>query len=98
MAFRAHGPNVPKTQSPDDNVPKTFGNRHAGGPGTIAERTKRWFLFGRPSDKRAEQAHPPRTRARSTAPSACSDSFDNIDGGPERRVYIQKCGVEQVRI
>src|SRR5712671_7991843 len=30
MAFRAHGPNVPKTQSPDDNVLETFGNRQPG--------------------------------------------------------------------
>ena len=29
---------------------------------------------------------------------ACSDGFDNVDGGPECRVYIQMRGVEQVRV
>src|SRR5882757_3834574 len=55
-------PECPEGQSPDDCVLKTFGNRRRGRPGTITERTKRWFLFGRPSDKRAEQAHPPRRK------------------------------------
>src|SRR5262249_62249850 len=48
--------------------------------------------------KRAEQAHPPTTEARSAALPACSDGFDNVDGGPERGVYIQMRRVEQVRI
>ena len=38
------------------------------------------------------------TETRSAALPACSDGFDNIDGGPERGVYIQMGGVEQVRI
>jgi hypothetical protein len=29
---------------------------------------------------------------------ACSDGFDDVDGGPECGVYIQMCGVEQVRV
>src|SRR6267142_1962046 len=35
---------------------------------------------------------------RSTAPSARSGGLDNGDSGPERRVYIQMRGIEQVRI
>ena len=35
---------------------------------------------------------------RSTAPSARSDGLDNVDGGPDRRVYSQMGGIEQVRI
>src|SRR5256885_8741050 len=35
---------------------------------------------------------------RSAALPACSDGFDDIDGGPECRVYIQMRGVEQVCI
>src|SRR4051794_11169817 len=38
------------------------------------------------------------TETRSTALPACSDGFDDSDGGPERSVYIQMRGVEQVRI
>src|SRR5215510_6648725 len=38
------------------------------------------------------------TEARSAALPACSDGFDNVDGGPECGVYIQMRGVEQVRI
>src|ERR1700757_1215019 len=38
------------------------------------------------------------TEARSAPLPACSDGFDNIDGGPERGVYIQMRGIEQVRI
>src|SRR5258705_10876716 len=38
------------------------------------------------------------TEARSTSLPACSDGFDNVDGGPERGVYIQMRGIEQVRI
>ena len=38
------------------------------------------------------------TEARSAALPACSDGFDDIDGGPECGVYIQMRGVEQVRI
>src|SRR6185312_3284333 len=38
------------------------------------------------------------TETRSAALPACSDGFDDIDGGPERGVYIQMSGIEQVRI
>ncbi len=38
------------------------------------------------------------TGARSAALPARSDGFDNVDGGPERGVYIQMRGIEQVRI
>ena len=38
------------------------------------------------------------TGARSAAHPACSDGFDNVDGGPECGVYIQMRGIEQVRI
>src|ERR1700676_1234484 len=48
--------------------------------------------------KRAEQAYPSTTEARSAAFPACSDGFDDFDGGPECRVYIQMRSVEQVRI
>src|ERR1700751_39167 len=64
----------------------------------MTRRAKRWFRSGAPSKKRAEQAHPPKAEARSAALPACSDGFDNVDGGPECGVYIQMRGIEQVRI
>src|SRR5260221_10440160 len=66
--------------------------------GPITRRSRRWFRSGAPSKKRAEQAHPPMTDAWSAARPACSDGFDNVDGGPECGVYIQIRGIEQVRI
>src|SRR5262245_38037238 len=47
------------------------------------------ILVRRAITERAEQAHPPTTGARSAARPACSDGFDNIDGCPERGVYIR---------
>ena len=38
------------------------------------------------------------TETRSAAFPACSDGFDDVDGGPECGVYIQMRGVEQVCI
>ena len=38
------------------------------------------------------------TKALSTALSARSNGLDDIDGGPERRVYTQMRGIEQVRV
>src|SRR5258707_6634647 len=67
-------------------------------PGPMTRRSKRWFRSSAPSKKRAEQAHPPMSETRSAARPACSDGFDNVDGGPECGVYIQMRGVEQVRI
>src|SRR5436190_22569923 len=64
----------------------------------MTRRSKRWFRSSAPSKKRAEQAHPPKAEARSAARPACSDGFDNVDGGPECGVYIQMRGIEQVRI
>ena len=46
---------------------------------------------------RSEQAFLHDGSAVSALP-ACSDGFDNVDGGPECGVYIQMRGIEQVRI
>ena len=35
---------------------------------------------------------------RSTAPSARSGGLNDVDSGPDGRVYIQMCRIEQVRI
>src|SRR3974390_1734789 len=48
--------------------------------------------------KRRSRLNASTTKARSAALPACSDGFDDVDGGPECRVYIQRRGIEQVRI
>src|SRR5262245_22803780 len=89
MAFRAHGP----------RAPRAFGYR----PSQAARRNDRAIETmvsgpGKAVRKRSEQAWSSTTGARSAAPPACSDGFDNVDGGPERGVYIQMRSIEQVRI
>src|SRR5271165_3857429 len=67
------------------------------GKAQTTRRSKRWS-GARQRAKLAEQAHPPMTETRSAALPACSDGFDDVDGGPECGVYIQVRGVEQVRV
>ena len=50
------------------------------------------------AQKRVRAGSSSTTGARSAAPPACSDGFDDVDGGPECGVYIQMRGIEQVRI
>src|SRR5579872_3194429 len=45
-----------------------------------------------------ERAYLRLTKSRSAALSARSDGFDDIDGSPERGVYTQMRGIEQVRV
>src|SRR5690606_19629954 len=51
-----------------------------------------------PERRRASGAWSSNSEGRSATPSARSDSFDDIDGGPDCRVYIQTGGIEQVRV
>src|SRR5437667_351193 len=98
MAFRAQGP----------KVQETFGSRRKlilrrlaiCLRATVRARDpaiKTMNYVRAPPKKRAEQALPPLTETRSAAFPACLDGFDDVDGGPERGVYIQMRGVEQVR-
>src|SRR5437660_12874303 len=80
-----------------------FGSRRKGAwrvrrSGPMTQRSRRFACRARHERSRTEQAHPPLTETRSAALPACSDGFDDIDGGPECGVYIQMRGVEQVRI
>jgi hypothetical protein len=43
----------------------------------------------------ANRLKPPTTKAGSTAPSACSDGFDDVDGGPDCGVYTESIEPEQ---
>src|SRR5215467_14463219 len=62
------------------------------------ERSVRWFRSGPPTGSRCELGLSSNTKEWLATPSARSDGFDNVDGGPDCRVYIQMRGVEQVRI
>ena len=66
----------------------------AGGALSQTIRTK----LGPAPSEASERAVPPMTKALSTALSARSDGFDDVDGSPECRVYTQMRGIEQVRI
>src|SRR2546425_2369148 len=88
MAFRTQGPKVPRT--PGSRL------RTAARPDDPAIETK--VRIGCAITQAAEQARPPVAEARSAALPACSDGFDNVDGGPECGVYIQMRGIQQVRI
>jgi hypothetical protein len=59
--------------------------------------SERWFAQAR-FTQRLERGFVLQHEARSTAPSARSGGLDDVDGGPDGRVYIQMCGIEQVRI
>ena len=75
-----------------------FGTADASAARRISERSKRWFRF------RARRHECGRSRlilhdgSAVSALPACSDGFDDVDGGPECGVYIQMRGIEQVRI
>src|ERR1700758_1752033 len=54
--------------------------------------------FAAKHGRSGERALPPMTKTPLTAPSARSNSLDNIDGGPECGGYTQRGGIEQVRV
>src|SRR5258706_7909525 len=64
----------------------------------MAQQSERWLVSGTPSLSRTERAWSSTPSARSATPPARSGGLDNRDGGPERRVYIEMRGIEQVRI
>ena len=77
---------------------RAFGTADASAARRITERSKRWFRFGRAVTNAVGAGSSSTTKARSAALPACSDGFDDVDGGPECGVYIQMRGIEQVRI
>src|SRR5690242_542542 len=89
MAFRAHGPKVPRTFG--NRLERKAARRENRAIETMVQiRRTIWEAVGAGSSSTTE--------ARSAPLPACSDGFDNVDGGPECGVYIQMRGVEQVRI
>src|SRR5215472_11995602 len=99
MAFRAQGP----------KVEAIFGSRRKAGfaqaaiylRATVRARDpaiKTMILRPCATKEAGGAGSSSMSETRSAAFPACSDGFDDVDGGPERGVYIQMCGVEQVRI
>ena len=88
MAFRTHGPKVPQTNG------DLRESRSAGAKTVLSER---WFDQAGVT-QRLERDFVLQHEGWSATPSARSASLDDVDGGPDGRVYIQMRGIEQVRI
>lgn len=88
MAFRLRGPMVPQTNG---------GFRNPGWPAQKTVLSERWFDRTR-FTLRLERGFVLQQRGALFAPSARPAGLDDVDGGPDCRVYIQMRGIEQVRI
>ena len=83
-----HGPKVPQTNG-------NLRESRAAGANTVL--SERWFDQARVT-QRLERDFVLQHEGWSATPSARSASLDDVDGGPDGRVYIQMRGIEQVRI
>src|SRR5262249_21132028 len=88
MAFQMRGPKVPQTNGSP---------RNSRGPAQKAVLSERWFGQAR-FTQRLERGFVLQHEGWSATPSARSGGLDDVDGGPDGRVYIQMCRIEQVRI
>ena len=87
MAFDRRGPKLPQSDGclrESDGQREYRACRAIERSGHLTQRHERGFVL--------------QHEGRSTAPSARSGSLDDVDGGPDGRVYIQMRGIEQVRI
>jgi hypothetical protein len=87
MAFQMHGP----------KVPQTTGDLRESRPALNIVLSERWFYQARVT-QRLERGFVLQHEGWSATLSARSASLDDVDGGPDGRVYIQMRGIEQVRI
>ena len=88
MAFQMRGPKIPQTNGDP---------RNPGWPALKTVLSERWFDQAR-FTQRLERGFVLQHEGRSTAPSARSGGLDDVDDGPDGRVYIQMRGIEQVRV
>ena len=88
MAFQMHGAEGPADlrQPPD--------SRTAGAKTVLSER---WFGQAR-FTLRLERGFVLQHEGWSATPSARPAGLDDFDGGPDGRLYIQMCRIEQVRV
>jgi hypothetical protein len=66
--------------------------------GAMTVLLERWFRSGRLTQSYRAGLLSSNNEGRSAAPSARSGGLDDVDGGPDGRVYIQMRGIEQVCI
>ena len=88
MALQSRGPMVPQTNG---------GFRNPGWPALKTVLSERWFDRTR-FTLRLERGFVLQQRGALVAPSARPAGLDDVDGGPDGRVYIQMRCIEQVRI
>jgi hypothetical protein len=88
MASRLRGPMVPQTNG---------GHRNPGWPALKTVLSERWFDRAR-FTLRLERGLVLQQRGALLAPSARPAGLDDVDGGPDCRVYIQMRCIEQVCI
>ena len=88
MAFNEREPMVPQDQRQPPESRMAGANtvlvERLSGLGRLTQRLERGFVL--------------QHEGRSSAPSARSGGLDDVDSGPDGRVYIQMCRIEQVRI
>ena len=88
MAFQMHG-----AEGPAD-LRRPPESRTAGAKTVLSER---WFGQAR-FTLRLERGFVLQHEGWSATPSARPADLDDVDGGPDGRVYIQMCRIEQVRV
>src|SRR4029078_13591092 len=88
MAFRTRGPKVPQTYGSLRNPGRPAQKPCFRNDGSI-RRALRRVSGGSLSSKH---------EGWSATPSARPAGLDDVDGGPDGRVYIQMCRIEQVRV
>src|SRR5262249_28163314 len=87
MAFQRRGPKVPQTYAGFRNPGRPAQKpcfQNDGSQARFTLRLERGFVL--------------QHEGWSATPSARSGGLDDVDGGPDGRVYIQMCRIEQVRI
>lgn len=78
MVFQMRGPKTPQTNGDP---------RNPGWPALKTVLSERWFDRAR-FTQRLERGFVLQQRGALVAPSARSGSLDDVDGGPDSRVYI----------
>ena len=87
MAFQTRGPKVPQTYGGLRNPGRPAQKpcfRNDGSQARFTLRLERGFVL--------------QHEGWSATPSARPAGLDDVDGGPDGRVYIQMCCIEQVRV
>ena len=105
LTVRAEGPADPRLPPAFSSLPAggAGGKRTAGRPDQPNGRDdvpsgRRGFTAADGEGFRTDRIASPKQEGRSAHPLSRSRSLDDVDGSPDRGVYIQMRGIEQVRI